>query len=633
MSSGAGAPGCGPGRRRLPARDVRRFSPVRTSRPGARQTPGIRNGRRLGSRKESRDGEWTGTDGSGPGRALEALVLLCSVGAALAAVAQPLVLGRTLDLLLRDGDAGRWLPLSAGLLLGELLLDSATSLFTGRCNAAWTASVRSRALRGLLRTVPDHARPHPPGDVGTRLTLNATDAGGAPAARAALAASLITPLGALVALAVVDPWVALCVLTGLPALALVLRSFARDTGATVAAYQRTQSLIASRLLEALEGTATIAAAGTADRERARVLAPLPELAAQGRHMWALHGRALGRSGVLVPSLTLAATAVGGLRLAADELSVGDLLAVGRYAQLTAGVGGAASLLGAIVRARRARHRTLELERMPAQAYGTLRLPPDGPGELELRGVRVVRDGRRVLGVDRVRVPGGSTVAVVGRGGAGKSVLAAVAGRLIDPDEGHVLLDGVRLDRLTRGALRTEVTYAFERPVLGEGTVAEAVADGARRPSGEQVRQAARAAGADGFVRRLPCGYDTPLPQAPLSGGEHQRLGLARAFAHAGRLLVMDDATSSLDTATEHRVDLALRRSVRTGTRLVVAHRPSVADRADLVLWLEEGHVRAVGAHRDLWNTADYRAVFAAGAGAETPGAEAVRRPEPEEARP
>jgi ATP-binding cassette subfamily B protein len=594
---------------------------VRTSRPTARKAPGRRNA----------------TDGAAPGRALEALVLLCSVAAAAAAVAQPLVLGRTLDLLLRDGDAGRWLALSAGLLLGELLLDSATSLFTGRCNATWTASVRTRALRGLLRAAPESARPHPPGDVGTRLTLNAADAGGAPAARAALAASLITPLGALVALALVDVWVALCVLTGLPALALLLRSFARDTGTTVAAYQRTQSLIASRLLEALDGADTIGAAGTGQRERARILAPLTELAAQGRHMWALHGRALGRSGVLVPLLVLVATAVGGLRLSAGELSVGDLLAVGRYAQLTAGVGAAASLLGAIVRAREARHRTQELERLPALAYGTLRLPPDGPGELRLLGVRVLRGGREVLRVDRVRVPGGSTVAVVGRSGAGKSVLAAVAGRLIDPDEGHVLLDGVRLDHLTREALRTEVAHAFERPVLGEDTVARAIAGGARRPSREQVRQAARAAGADGFVRRLPHGYDTPLPEAPLSGGEHQRLGLARAFAHAGRLLVMDDATSSLDTATEHEVNLALCRSVRPGTRLVVAHRPSVADQADLVLWLEEGAVRAVGTHRDLWHTAGYRAVFGADigadAGADDRGAEAVRGPEPEEVRP
>ncbi|MFG2543621.1 ATP-binding cassette domain-containing protein [Streptomyces sp. NPDC048594] len=591
---------------------------MRTSRSRERRAP------------EARDG----THAASPGRAPEVLVLLCSVAAALTAVAQPVVLGRTLDLMLRDGadDAGPWLALSAGLLLGELLLDSLTALFTGGCNAAWTASVRSRALTGLLGAVPDRVRPFPPGDVGTRLTLNAADAGGAPAARAALAASLVTPLGALVALAFVDVWVAACVCAGLPALALVLRAFARDTGASVAAYQRTQARIASGLLEALEGTATIGAAGTGDRERARVLAPLAELAAQGRDMWALHGRALGRSGVLVPLLVLVATGVGGLRLASGDLSVGELLAAGRYAQLTAGVGGAASLLGAIVRGREARKRTLELERLPALSHGTDHLPPDGTGELELRGVRVVRDGREVLRADHVRVPGGSTVAVVGRSGAGKSVLAAVAGRLIDPDEGQVLLDGVCLDRLTREALRTEVAFAFERPALGEGTVAEAVASGARRVSPEEVRRAARAAGADGFVRRLPDGYDTPLSGAPLSGGEHQRLGLARAFAQAGRLLVMDDATSSLDTATEHEVNLALRRSVRPGTRLVIAHRPSVAARADLVLWLEEGSVRAVGTHHDLWGTEEYRAVFgAAGTGAAAVPVGSARRPGPEPA--
>lgn len=573
-------------------------------------------------------------DGAGPTRLPELLVLLCSVGAAVTAVAQPLVLGHTLDLLLRGGDTGPWLPLSAGLLLGELLFDSLTALCTGRCTTGWTAAIRLRALTGLLHCAPDRAREFTPGDVGTRLTLNAADAGAAPAARAALAASLITPAGALVALAFVDVWVAGCVLAGLPALALVLRTFARDTGASVSAYQDVQSRIATRLLEALDGAATIAAAGTAARERERVLAPLPELAALGRRMWVLHGRALGRSGVLVPSLVLAATAVGGLRLAAGALSVGGLLAACRYAQLAAGVGGAASLLGAVVRGRAARARTLALERLPALAYGTRSLPADGTGALELRGVRVVRDGREVLRADGLRIPGGAGVAVVGRGGAGKSVLVAVAGRLTDPDEGQVLLDGVPLDRLSREALRAEVAFAFERPVLGEGTVAEAVAAGPRRVCAEQVRTALRAAGAEDFVRRLPHGAATPLPSAPLSGGERQRLGLARAFAHAGRLLIMDDATSSLDTATEHEVDRALRHSPRPGTRLVVAHRPSVADRADLVIWLEDGRVRAVAAHRELWHTAAYRAVFgAAGTEATTTRDADPAGPAPREVRP
>ncbi|WP_376731577.1 ATP-binding cassette domain-containing protein [Streptomyces broussonetiae] len=546
-----------------------------------------------------------------PGRTPELLVLLCSTAAALTAVAQPFVLGRTLDLLLRHGDAGHWLALSAALLVLELLLDSLTALLTGYCNAGWTAFVRTRAYAGLLRAVPERARPYPPGDVGTRITLNATDAGGTPAARAALAVSLVTPVGALVALALVDVWVAACVLTGLPALALVLRAFARDTGASVAAYQRVQARIAALLLETLGGAATIAAAGTAARERARVLAPLPELSALGGRMWALHGRALARGQVLVPLLAVAATAVGGLRLAAGSLSVGGLLAACRYAQLAAGIGAAATPLGALVRGRRARERTRVLENLPVLPYGTRSLPVDGPGDLELRGVRVVRDGRTVLSADGVRVPGGSTVAVVGRSGAGKSVLTAVAGRLVDPDEGQVLLDGIPLDELTREALRTEVAYAFERPVLGGGTVAEAVAAGPRPLTPGQVRDAVGAAGADTFVRRLPLGYDTALPTAPLSGGEYQRLGLARAFAHAGRLLVMDDATSSLDTATEYAVDTALRGAVRPGTRLIVAHRPSAAARADLVVWLEDGRVRAVAPHHELWRRATYRAVFGA----------------------
>ncbi|WP_217145697.1 ABC transporter ATP-binding protein [Streptomyces sp. AC627_RSS907] len=544
-----------------------------------------------------------------PGPVPALLVLVCSVAAAAVAVAQPFVLGRTLDLLLHGATAGPWLAASAALLVGEILLDSLTALLTGRCTADWTASIRSRALTGMLHAVPDHATRYTPGDVATRLTLNASDAGGAPAARAALAASLITPAGALVALAVVDVWVAACVLAGLPALALVLRAFARDTGTSVRAYQRVQSDIAARLVETLEGAETIAASGTADRERARVLRPLTDLAELGERMWVLHGRALATGGVLVPLLTVAATAVGGLRLGAGALSVGELLAVCRYAQLTAGFGSAATLLGAVVRGRSARQRTTALERLPALPYGSRTLPPDGPGALELRGVRVLREGTEVLRVDEVVVPGGLTAAVVGRSGAGKSVLAAVAGRLIDPDQGEVLLDGTRLDQLTRPCLRAEVGFAFPRPVLGDGTVAEAVAAGPRTVSPHRVRQALRVAGADTFVRRLPDTYDTRLADAPLSGGEHQRLGLARAFAHAGRLLVMDDATSSLDTATEHAVDQALRRSLGAATRLVVAHRPSVAARADLVIWLESGRVRAVGTHRELWGKAAYRAVF------------------------
>lgn len=132
-----------------------------------------------------------------------------------------------------------------------------------------------------------------------------------------------------------------------------------------------------------------------------------------------------------------------------------------------------------------------------------------------------------------------------------------------------------------------------------------------RPSREVLEEAARDACAEPFVGRLPYGFDTPVAWAPLSGGEAQRLGLARAFAHAGRLLVLDDATSSLDTLTEHQVSAALTTRHITRTRLIVAHRTSTAARADLVLWFEDGRVRGFAPHAALWADPAYRAVYAA----------------------
>jgi ATP-binding cassette subfamily B protein len=125
-----------------------------------------------------------------------------------------------------------------------------------------------------------------------------------------------------------------------------------------------------------------------------------------------------------------------------------------------------------------------------------------------------------------------------------------------------------------------------------------------------VQAAAKAAAADDFINLLPQGYDTSLADAPLSGGEAQRLGLARAILSDARVLVLDDATSSLDTATEVRVADALATVLADRTSLVVAHRATTAARADAVAWLEGGRLRAVAPHLVLWADPDYREVFA-----------------------
>ncbi|MET8161306.1 ABC transporter ATP-binding protein [Sphaerisporangium sp. NPDC005289] len=516
------------------------------------------------------------------------------------------------------------------LLVAALVACDAVAVFAAGAGGAQAArGLRLRVVRHMLGVGPAISRRFSAGDLVTRAGGNAEEVGAAPEALITAVALLVPAAGSLVALALIDPWPAVAFVAGLALIGLVLRAFLRETTAVAGGYQQAQSDIASRLIDALSGARTIAAAGTEDLEVRRVLQPLPRLRASGMALWRVNARAGVQAAIVVPLLEIAVIGVSGFRLAAGAMSVGDLFAAARYAVLGAGIGSALGYLNRLARARSAARRVSEVLDRPATAYGEARLrPPAGPcaglfededtdalagdgapderGRLELRGVSVRVDGRPALRDIGFTVPGGATLAVVGRSGSGKSLLAAVAGRLVDPDEGEVLLDGVPLRRLERAALRGAVGYAFERPVLFGATLAEAIAVG--RPEG-LARDAARDAAADPFIRKLPRSYATPVDEAPMSGGERQRVGLARAFAHGGRLLILDDATSSLDTVTEYQVARALTEKLRDRTRVIVAHRATTAARADLVVWLEDGRIRGRGSHETLWRDPAYRAVF------------------------
>jgi ATP-binding cassette subfamily B protein len=498
-----------------------------------------------------------------------------------------------------------------GILLAALTLADLGSEFgQPYCGAAATASLRRRLMDRLLAAGPAATRRFAPGDLVGRLVGAAPDAANAPVAIVNAVADLVMSVGGIVALGLIDWRLVSAFAVTVPVGVLILRSFVQQTGDLAAAYQRTQSEVAARLLDALSGIRTIRASGTQKAEAARVLAPVPDLSAVGMALWRAQRVAGWRSMLLFAITQTAVLAVAGFGLASGRLAVGQVLAAATYAALGLGFFSSTQAALALAQARGAAMRLAETEELPRMTYGSGGLPPSGSGLLEFHRVTVAgTDGRPVIANLDLAVPGGIEVAVVGASGSGKSVLAALAGRLVDPDAGMVSLDGVPLPQLSREALRGAVGYAFERPApLGE-TVRETVGLGA---DPECVESAAQAAAADGFIRKLPQGYETPLERAPFSGGETQRLGLARALARAGdglRVIVLDDATAALDTVTEARVGAAVAAATAGRTRIVIAHRPAAAARADLIAWLDNGTLRALAPHHELWSEPEYRALL------------------------
>lgn len=563
----------------------------------------------------------TGRDGPGARRAPDRLLWraarrggahLWVLGATALVVAAaetllPAALGRAVDAVAGQAP-GLWLVWASGLVATLVAADVLDDLAVGRVTAEATAWLRRSLLHRVLAAGTGR-RPLAPGDVAGRMVANASTAGRAGPDVVRGAANLLPPVGAVVALALIDPWLCVAFLAGLPLLVVLLRVFVRDASEMASGYLDAQARIAARLGDALAGARTIAVAGTAGLEARRVLGPLPDLRRYGMGMWRAQVRLATQDALLLPLLEVVVLAVAGFELSAGRLSAGEVLAASQYVQIGATIGSVGQAATRLARARAGAARVADALDRPAPVYGRQPLPP-GAGRLELRNV-TVRDEEGTVVLDRLSldVPAGALVALVGRSGSGKSLVAALAGRLVDPDEGAVLLDGVPLDRVARHELRTEVTYGFERPALLGDTVAGAVALGATRPTREEVVDAAVSARADDFVRHLPAGYDTPLADAPMSGGEAQRLGLARTFAHAGRLVVLDDVAASLDTVTEHQIGRVLTRRLRDRTRLVVAHRAATAARADLVAWIDGGRVRALAPHAELWGDPAYRALF------------------------
>jgi ATP-binding cassette subfamily B protein len=232
------------------------------------------------------------------------------------------------------------------------------------------------------------------------------------------------------------------------------------------------------------------------------------------------------------------------------------------------------------------------------------LPP-GEGDLRFEGVTFGYDpARPVLHDVTLDVPAGRTIALIGHTGSGKSTLTALVPRFYDVQVGRVLLDGADVRDVQLADLRRSIAVVSQDPFLFSTTVRENIAFGDSAATDEQVERAARMAQAHDFVTALPDGYDTVIGERgiTLSGGQRQRLAIARAILMEPRVLVLDDATASVDATTEAQIRLGLREAMRGRTTLIVAHRLSTISLADEIVVVEHGRIAARGTAAELEET-------------------------------
>jgi ATP-binding cassette, subfamily B, bacterial MsbA len=243
---------------------------------------------------------------------------------------------------------------------------------------------------------------------------------------------------------------------------------------------------------------------------------------------------------------------------------------------------------------------MDTESEVSERPGARDLPPFSTA-VQYSGVRFAYAEEPVLRDVTLTIRKGETLAIVGPSGAGKTTLVNLLPRLYDPQAGRITFDGVDLRDATLASLRRQVAVVTQETILFDSTARDNIAYGQESPPEKSVREAARAAYAEEFLEALPAGYDARLGQdaGRLSGGQRQRLAIARALYKNAPILILDEATSQLDSESEALVARAFVNLMKDRTTLVIAHRLSTVRRADRILVLDAGRIVEEGTHREL----------------------------------
>jgi ABC-type multidrug transport system fused ATPase/permease subunit len=535
--------------------------------------------------------------------------LVLAIAAMLMTVAIPFLVGKGIDAV----DEGRRddLLLVGALIAGagvaRLVLTFARRMIAGKVSLGVEFDLRERMYGHLLAQELAFFDRQQTGQLMSRATVDLQ------AVRFFLGYGLVfivqsalTLVLAGVAMVVVDPGLAALSLLPVPFVIAIATRYGKRSRPAIQEVQQRLAELTADVEESIGGVRVIKAFAAEGRQNRRIRTSTERLFTQAMvstRLQAFYNPFIG----FLPQLGLAAILFfGGRRVIDGSLTIGDFAAFYTYLLIllapmrTLGV-----MLGMAQRATASGARIFQiLDREPAITAAPGATPlPDGNGRVELRGVGLRYEGAPQPALDGVDldVAAGTTVALVGATGSGKTTLVQLLPRLYDVTAGAVLVDGADVRTLDPDALRHAIAVVTDDPFLFSATIAENIAYGRPGASREEIEQAAERAQAAGFVARLPDGYETRVGERglTLSGGQRQRIAIARAFLADPRILVLDDATSSVDATTEGAIKDALREVMRGRTTFVIAHRLSTIALADEIVVLEQGRVAAHGTHEEL----------------------------------
>jgi ABC-type multidrug transport system fused ATPase/permease subunit len=435
-----------------------------------------------------------------------------------------------------------------------------------------------------------------------------------------IAQSLLSILLAAVAMFLLRPELAALALAPVPFVVVIAYRYGKRSRPALQEAQQRIAELTAEAEENISGVRVVKAFAQEGRQLSRFQHSVQRVFDQ--QVYAIRIQALfGPMISFLPNLGLAAILlVGGREVIDGTLTVGSFTAFYAYLlMLITPMRTLGYMLSAAQRATASGARVFQILDREPRMTTPADAPelPAGPGRVSLSGVGLSFEGvpRPALTDVDLEIEPGRTVALVGAMGAGKTALVSLLPRLYDVSAGSVRIDGADVRAVDLVSLRREIAVVNDDPFLFSATIHDNIAYARPEATRETVEQAARAAQADAFIQGLPEGYDTLVGERGLtiSGGQRQRISIARAIVADPRILILDDATSSVDASTEQEIKLALRDVMAGRTTFVIAHRLSTISLADEIVVLEDGRVAAQGSHEELLERSDlYREIVEKG---------------------